>query len=259
MPDAGPPPPVGPGCTPGPNPPPACGAGTGGTLTGTVKAPPGHSVKGTAVIACLVTSNGDCDQQRSLFAVIASDGPSASYRIDGLVPGGFIVLAWADRNGNTDVDAGDLIGVFSLDGVKVTEVRPPANGVDLTMAEEQGAPTPPAAAAPPAELVGYWKMGPVEDYRINADGTYEYTWSKFSSVGPCIQQFTRLEKGILQVQGDAVTFNFTSGSQLRMACTTTESYNRPLAPGSKSFTYRISDRLLYLKDAMGYEATFLKQ
>lgn len=116
-----------------------------GTISGTVTAPAGGDVAGTRVVACY-RNERDCETFETL---VTQSGPSASYRISGLPRGSFGVYALkdVDNDGRADGD-GDFYGVYAPDPRFVTQVTPPAEGVDITMYVLSGVTQPPLEAPP---------------------------------------------------------------------------------------------------------------
>lgn len=115
-----------------------------GTISGTVTAPAGGDVAGTRVVACY-RNEPDCD---TFEALISQTGASAAYRISGLPSGSYGVYALKDVDGDGSAAAnGDYYGVYAPNPTQVTEVTPPAAGIDIAMRVLSGV-TEPVLNAP---------------------------------------------------------------------------------------------------------------
>lgn len=101
-----------------------------GTISGTVTAPNGGDVAGTEIIACY-RNERDC---KTFSARVTQPGSEAPYRISGLPSGAYGIYALKDTDGDGNaVGNGDYHGVYAPDPREVSEVTPPAEGVDITM------------------------------------------------------------------------------------------------------------------------------
>ena len=179
-----------------------------GALSGELRA---GDVAGYVVIACFADAEAGCDEARSGVAEIAGGGPSATWVIDGLGAGPFLLLAWRDANGDGEAQEAEL--VVLLDGAgEPTLVYAPASGLVIATPGAAASPTPrtgptrsgggPAGAAPaapaaapaapaagaagalPADLVGVWQMtrSSAGDYRDVATGSTFSMTSGFSTI-----------------------------------------------------------------------------
>lgn len=189
-----------------------------GSVSGTLYAP---TVAGLKVIACYPSETG-CDEALSGYAVIAQSGPSASYRIDGLGPGPFIVLVWNDVDGDGEATDAEL-SVYG--GSEAQLVRAPAMGIDLTVGTAgPGALQPesatPAAPDPAGTPVGNWYQGSSSTttyyspstgswappsgtgfrYEFRPDGSYTYSGLMQSSMYSCTMAIFNYQTGRWQVQ-----------------------------------------------------------
>jgi hypothetical protein len=108
------------------------------SISGTVFARAGSSVKDVVVIACLILKVEDgCDDAGSQTALPGGDGSNVSYQLPGLAAKEYLLLAWRDLNANQELDQGDELGVYQKSG-KPALVRPPAQKMDLRLLEFNG-------------------------------------------------------------------------------------------------------------------------
>lgn len=120
------------------------GGGSTNTVSGTVFAPPGGDVSQTAVIVCSIEA-GQCNGQspNTTGITVETGGASASFSVPNVAAGQYIVIALKDASGNgTNGDAGDYLGVYSLDGTNPAPVTPPAAGLSVQMTAIGGGPAP---------------------------------------------------------------------------------------------------------------------
>lgn len=115
----------------------ACGTATppdgiGGTLT----APPGGDVGGSAVLACYSQACDPSDGY-SKAVTVSQSGASAPYTFTGLRPGAYTIIALKDANGSGSLDTGDYLGVYSADNQNATPVTPPAGNINIQMVVAQ--------------------------------------------------------------------------------------------------------------------------
>ncbi|MFC4453919.1 hypothetical protein [Deinococcus sonorensis] len=78
-----------------------------GSTTGTVIVPQGYDVRGVVVLACRFGTD-DCYSASQ----VQLSGRHARWRLDGLADEGHQLVAWADLNGNGEVDGPDLMGTY---------------------------------------------------------------------------------------------------------------------------------------------------
>ena len=181
-----------------------------GALSGELRA---DDVAGYVVIACFADAAAGCDEARTGVAEIATGGPSATWAIDGLEAGPFLLLAWRDANGDGEAQEAELVVLLDAAG-EPTLVYAPASGLVIatpgaaaTPAPSTGptrsgrgaagsalaapaapaAPVAPAAGAAgalPADLVGVWQMtrASAGDYRDVATGSTFSMTSGFSTM-----------------------------------------------------------------------------
>ncbi len=120
-----------------------------GTISGVVAAPTGGDVMGTRVVACYQTEP-DC---ATFETRVTRSGSSAPYRISGLPSGFYSVYALKDVDGDgSAIGNGDYHGMYDPDPRAVSQVSPPAAGVDIEMraltdATRSGTDTPLAVQA----------------------------------------------------------------------------------------------------------------
>ncbi len=107
------------------------GAAGGPTITGTLTAD--ADLSGAVVFACVPAGSGGagCDQGFTRATTITTSGRRAPYTMTGLSLGlEYRMVAWLDRDGDGDVNAGDLLGVFGGDG---TTVMAPGQNINITL------------------------------------------------------------------------------------------------------------------------------
>jgi hypothetical protein len=101
-----------------------------GSLTGTVIVPLGHDVRGVIVLACRFGTD-DC----YAASQVSLGGRHARWRVDGLADEGHSVVAWADLNGNGEVDAPDLMGTYLTTARDTFQlVKPGAGNITISLA-----------------------------------------------------------------------------------------------------------------------------
>ncbi|GGO26362.1 hypothetical protein GCM10008949_17080 [Deinococcus humi] len=137
----------------------------GGSMTGTVIVPLGHDVRGVVVLACRFGTD-DC----YVATQVKLSGRHARWRLDGLADEGHQLVAWADLNGNGEVDGPDLMGTY-LNSARdnFALVRPGAGNITLSLAPSsdlatQNKPSPRRGPAPNsifkttslAKIAGRW-------------------------------------------------------------------------------------------------------
>jgi hypothetical protein len=151
-----------------------------GTLSGELRA---DDVAGYLVIACFVDAADGCDEARSGVAEVATGGRSATWAIDGLGAGPFLLLAWRDANGDGEPQDQELV-VLRDEAGEPALVFAPAGG--LVIASEDATPSSPTAAAGALhpDLVGVWQMtrASAGDYRDLASGSTFSMTSGFSTL-----------------------------------------------------------------------------
>lgn len=147
----------------------ACGGGTtpspivqppqdpiqpgGNTISGTVTAPAGGDIGGTAVAACPVV-NEAIDCTNGVSTVITQSGTSAAYSLDAQAGQSYVVFAFKDiNNSGGEPDNGDYFGGYPS-AESATPVPAPATNIDITMAVIGGgtpspSPNPSPTPTPP--------------------------------------------------------------------------------------------------------------
>ncbi|MBF6593900.1 MAG: S8 family peptidase [Thermaceae bacterium] len=105
-------------------------AGSSGGLNRTanlsllVQAPTGTgskpSLKGAILGACyaiIVAGRVDCDSQKSVAIQLGGlAGNNSGYQLEGLAAGKYYILGWKDVNGNNQIDNGDYLGAYVVNG-----------------------------------------------------------------------------------------------------------------------------------------------
>ncbi|WP_276954154.1 hypothetical protein [Allomeiothermus silvanus] len=112
----------------------ACGgAAGGGGFSGTVTAPQGFTIQGTEVLACFYLQSSDsCDESKSKTTTLSGSGRSASFAIDGLASGDYVIIA--GKQG--------LLGVFVDNQGNPAIVRPPRSGINIELKQVSGGSLP---------------------------------------------------------------------------------------------------------------------
>ena len=169
-----------------------------GTIQGTVYAVPNSTVSGSTTIACVIV-NDECSATLSKVAVVQGTGPSGKYLLENLGTDSYLMLAWRDLNGSSDLDAGDEVGVYARNGQPAL-VKSPATGIDLRLKSFTGdidallesvevTIGPTQAAQPSKTLVGDWSTIDFLSSTNNSDtGRYlgsnnSFTTAKFDANG----------------------------------------------------------------------------
>ncbi|MFC4427150.1 carboxypeptidase-like regulatory domain-containing protein [Deinococcus navajonensis] len=116
------------------------------TISGTVSAAGGHSLKGTVVIAC---PKGDCDSDDVKGAVIGTAKARADFTITGLDNVSYAIYAVQDNDGDEDVSVGDWVDRNLLAEQPAPLQKVGATNVKLELVEVKKA--APAPTAPPAQ------------------------------------------------------------------------------------------------------------
>ncbi len=169
-----------------------------GTVQGTVYALPGSTVSSAVVIACVVV-NDTCSETLSKVGVVQGTGSNGTYRLENLGAESYLMLAWRDLNGTSDLDAGDEVGVYSQNG-KAVLVKAPASSIDVRLkaftgdadallASAEDASQPQAAPQTSGALLGDWSTIDILPNTNNSDtGRYvgsnnSFTTAKFDARG----------------------------------------------------------------------------
>jgi len=169
-----------------------------GAIQGTVYAAPNGTVQNSIVIACVVV-NDECSATLSKVGVVQGTGPSGKYQLENLGSASYLMLAWRDLNGSSDVDAGDEVGVYARNG-QPTLVTSPAAGIDLRLKPFTGdmdallgsaevVTSPTLATQPSTTLVSDWSTIDYLPTTNNVDtGRYlgsnnSFTTAKFDATG----------------------------------------------------------------------------
>ncbi len=169
-----------------------------GSIQGTVYALPGSTVSSAVVIACVMV-NDTCSETLSKVGVVQGAGSSGTYQLENLGTASYLMLAWRDLNGSSDVDAGDEVGVYTKNGQPAL-VKSPATGIDLRLKPFTGdkdallgsaevASSPTQAAQPSRTLVGDWSTIDFLNSTNNVDtgrylgGNNSFTTAKFDING----------------------------------------------------------------------------
>ena len=169
-----------------------------GTVQGTVYALPGSTVSSAVVIACVVV-NDTCSETLSKVATVQGTGSSGKYQLSNLGADSYLMLAWRDLNGTSDLDAGDEVGVYSQNG-KAALVKAPASSIDMRLKAFTGdadallvstedARNPQTAPQASGSMVGAWSTVDILPDSNNSDtGRYvgsnnSFTTAKFDAKG----------------------------------------------------------------------------
>ncbi|HEX2865058.1 MAG TPA: hypothetical protein VHN99_10855 [Deinococcales bacterium] len=116
------------------------GGGNGGgnngglSISGTLNLTGSGSLGDMYVLAC--PASGDCGSADAKVAQTSSSGKTASFTVSGLSNQKYQVFAWGDKNGNQDIDAGDLLGMYTDDGQNPKLVTPPASGLAIAVEQQ---------------------------------------------------------------------------------------------------------------------------
>ncbi|WP_019587586.1 hypothetical protein [Deinococcus apachensis] len=102
------------------------------TITGTLTAAKGHSLKGTVIIAC---PNGDCDSDDVKGAVIESASSTATFTLKDLGTVGYAVYAVQDLDGDEDVSKGDWVDRNLLQDKEAVLTKVGTAGAKLELVE----------------------------------------------------------------------------------------------------------------------------
>ena len=115
-----------------------------GTITGTLTAPEGDTVKDTLLFTCfMVNSVCDGSSPNTQRATVTDDGPSSNFVVTNLAAGSYTVYAFKDKNGNGEyTDAVDYFGCNGGAGQCAATPPPAANlSVQMANASNSGAGT----------------------------------------------------------------------------------------------------------------------
>ncbi|WP_157465297.1 hypothetical protein [Deinococcus apachensis] len=119
-----------------------------GSTTGTVIVPLGYDVRGVVVLACRFGTE-DCYAATQ----VGLSGRHARWRLDGLADQGHQLVAWADLNGNGEVDGPDLLGTYlnsARDNFQLVKPGPGNITISLAPAPELAAQNKPSPKRGPA-------------------------------------------------------------------------------------------------------------
>ena len=167
-------------------------------IQGTVYAVPNSTVSGSIVIACVVV-NDECSATLSKVDVVQGTGLSGKYQLENLGAESYLMLAWRDLNGSSDLDTGDEVSVYARNGQPAL-VKSPALGIDLRLKSFTGdmdallgsaevVTSPTLATQPSTTLVGDWSTIDYLPSTNNLDtGRYlgsnnSFTTAKFDATG----------------------------------------------------------------------------
>jgi serine protease len=92
---------------------------------------------GNAIIAAcyaiIVGGQVNCDDQKSAAIQLGGlAGKSAVYKLTGLAAGDYFILGWKDVNGNKEIDNGDYLGAYVVNG-DLALVRPGNLGANFEL------------------------------------------------------------------------------------------------------------------------------
>lgn len=239
-----------------------------GAIQGTVYAVPNGTVQNSVVIACVVV-NDECSATLSKVGVVQGSGASGKYLLENLGTASYLMLAWRDLNGSSDVDAGDEVGVYAKNGQPAL-VKSPAAGIDLRLKPFTGdmdallssaevVSSPPLAAQPSKTLVGDWSTIDFMSSTNNSDtGRYlgsnnSFTTAKFDATGKyelteyiyittsygCSNWIFTTTGGAYSVSNGQLAFAPKTSNQIyQSGCRPANSYKRKNDPSNlKAFNY----------------------
>jgi hypothetical protein len=202
-----------------------------GSITGTITA---SEVSGLVVIACYADAEVGCNEALSSSTQIETSGISASYTLENLSVGQYIIFLWRDSNNNGELEENqDLVHYYATGTEEVTLVSPPAQNINFALTSAANplttTPTNPASQS----LVGSWSSygylgnylsgnktakldlasSVARSFIFNADGTYtsfiydENYDDVTDGYGPCV--WTRVQ-GIYQTQDNVLVTEIRS-------------------------------------------------
>ena len=219
-----------------------------GAIQGTVYAVPNSTVSGSIVIACVVV-NDECNATLSKVGVVQGTGPSGKYQFENLSAESYLMLAWRDLNGSSDLDAGDEVGVYARNGQPAL-VKSPALGIDLRLKSFTGdmdallgsaevVTSPTLATQPSTTLVGDWSTIDYLPSTNNLDtGRYlgsnnSFTTAKFDATGSigCSNWIFTTTSGTYSVSNQQLAFTPKTSNQINQSgCHPVTSYKRKNEP-----------------------------
>ena len=219
-----------------------------GAIQGTVYAVPNSTVSGSIVIACVVV-NDECSATLSKVGVVQGTGPSGKYQFENLSAESYLMLAWRDLNGSSDLDAGDEVGVYARNGQPAL-VKSPALGIDLRLKSFTGdmdallgsaevVTSPTLAPQPSTTLVGDWSTIDYLPSTNNLDtGRYlgsnnSFTTAKFDATGSigCSNWIFTTTSGTYSVSNQQLAFTPKTSNQINQSgCHPVTSYKRKNEP-----------------------------
>ncbi len=102
-----------------------------GSIQGTISA---AEVSGFQVITCYADAEVGCNESLSSMSQISTAGTSASYSVENLSAGQYIVFLWRDSNASGELEEDqDEIFYYATNGEEVTLVSPPAQNVNFAL------------------------------------------------------------------------------------------------------------------------------
>lgn len=239
-----------------------------GAIQGTVYAAANGTVQNSIVIACVVV-NDECSATLSKVGVVQGSGASGKYLLENLGAASYLMLAWRDLNGSSDVDAGDEVGVYAKNGQPAL-VKSPAAGIDLRLKPFTGdmdallgsaevVTSPTLAAQPSKTLVGDWStidflpstnnldtgryLGSNNSFttaKFDANGKYELTQYIYytMSIG-CSNWIFTTTSGMYSIANQQLAFAPKTSNQINQSgCRPATSYKRKNDPRDlKTFNY----------------------
>lgn len=102
------------------------------SISGTVTAAGGHSLRGTVVVAC---PQNNCESDDVRGVRIDEAGSTASFRLENLADVAYAVYAVQDNDHNDDLNAGDWVDRTASQDQSPALLRPPASGLRLELVE----------------------------------------------------------------------------------------------------------------------------
>jgi len=243
-----------------------------GSISGMVT---GQDFTGVVVIACLLV-NDNCDQQQSRAVQVDAGG---RYKIEDLGAGPYLILAWRDLNGSSELDTGDEAAVYSKDGKTPTPLKPPQQKIDLRLRAYDGSDAslltaPQATAGAQGSVLGTWVYTSSNagiTYTLEANSTYIYAYrialtlqSGCTRAGVYTPPYSMLYiTGTYRVVGDQITFTPRTGTYT--SDTSCNKIERPTSRENmepKTYTWRVGEYAgspaLFLTDANGEQVYWSK-
>jgi hypothetical protein len=201
-----------------------------GRVQGTISA---NEVSGFSVIACYADAEVGCNESLSSVTEITTTGTSASYSLENLSAGQYIIFLWRDSNKSGELEEDqDEISYYATANEEVTLVSPPAQTIDFNVSSTTLAANPIAnpIANPTSsqDITGSWSnygylgnylngnvtanldfldSSKAQSFIFNADGTYnslDYNLMYDAYTGSYIACIWTRLNGTYVLQGDQI-------------------------------------------------------